>query len=614
MFPLRRQPDSTGRILLILLSVIICASVAHAQSSTFTYQGKLTDGGTPANGTYDLQFSLYDALTLGNLQGSPNTVTKTGVNVTNGIFTVQLDFGASAFSGADRFLDIGVKHPMDDSYTLLLPRQQLTSTPYAMRSLNSANANNAMNADKLGSNPASFYVLTSDPRLSDARPPTANSSNYIQNRQSPQAISNFNISGNGVIGGTLTAGALIGDGSGITNLPGGFQWQVVAGTSQQAQPNKGYVATDANEVTITLPTAPNIGDTIRVSGAGVGGWRIAQNSGQQILAPNFSVLNFTPVQNWRSVASSADGSKLVAAVDGGQIYTSTDSGANWTPRDSNRSWPSVASSSDGSKLAAAAFSGQIYTSTDSGVNWTPRDSDRSWVSVASSADGSKLVALVYGGQIYTSTDSGANWTPRDSNRSWDSVASSSDGSKLVALVDGGQIYTSTDSGASWTPRDSNRGWVSVASSADGSRLVAAPRGGQIYTSTDSGANWTPRDSDRLWSSVASSGDGSKLVAVVDGGQIYTSTDSGSIWTSRDSDRSWASVASSSDGSKLVALVSGGEIYTSTDSGMSWTARIPSTLLGTGGYLSGGQSTAIELQYIGGGLFLPLSHEGSLTAH
>ena len=78
--------------------------------------------------------------------------------------------------------------------------------------------------------------------------------------------------------------------------------------------------------------------------------------------------------------------------------------SEWTPRDSNRNWISVASSSDGTKLVAVAASGgQIYTSTDSGVNWTARESSRDWRSVASSSDGGKLVAVVSGGQIYTST-------------------------------------------------------------------------------------------------------------------------------------------------------------------------------------------------------------------
>ena len=57
----------------------------------------------------------------------------------------------------------------------------------------------------------------------------------------------------------------------------------------------------------------------------------------------------------------------------GQIYTSTDSGVNWTARESNRNWYSVASSADGTRLVAVVNGGQIYTSTDSGMNWTPRD-------------------------------------------------------------------------------------------------------------------------------------------------------------------------------------------------------------------------------------------------
>ena len=81
---------------------------------------------------------------------------------------------------------------------------------------------------------------------------------------------------------------------------------------------------------------------------------------------------------------------------------STDSGLSWTARDSTRNWQAVASSSDGSKLVAAELGGQIYTSTDSGLTWTAGDSTRNWQAVASSADGNKLVAVVTGGQIYTS--------------------------------------------------------------------------------------------------------------------------------------------------------------------------------------------------------------------
>jgi photosystem II stability/assembly factor-like uncharacterized protein len=106
-----------------------------------------------------------------------------------------------------------------------------------------------------------------------------------------------------------------------------------------------------------------------------------------------------------SIAPSSDGTKVVA-VGNSQIYTSTDSGVSWTARDSSRNWYSVASSADGNKLVAVVYGGQIFTSTNSGASWTARDSTRDWCTVASSSDGNKLIAAVnsLSGRIYTSTD------------------------------------------------------------------------------------------------------------------------------------------------------------------------------------------------------------------
>ncbi|MCX6854661.1 MAG: Ig-like domain-containing protein, partial [Verrucomicrobia bacterium] len=266
-------------------------------------------------------------------------------------------------------------------------------------------------------------------------------------------------------------------------------------------------------------------------------------------------------RDWRSLASSADGTKL-AAVTSGLLFTSTDAGATWVQRSVPVSHAYVASSADGTKLLTTAYGGRLYTSTDSGVSWTARENSRNWANVVSSADGTKLAALVRSGQIYTSADSGVNWTARENNRNWYALASSADGSRLIAAEFNGQIYTSTDSGVSWTARENGRSWQDIASSADGTKLVAAVRGGQIYLSTDSGVTWTARESSRNWSGVASSADGSKLVAVVSNGQIYISNDSGLSWIARESSRDWACVTSSSDGGKLVAAVSNGQLYTS----------------------------------------------------
>ena len=165
---------------LLLLSTAI---VSQAQTSAFTYQGRLSDGGTAANGTYDLQFSLFDSLAGGAQVGSTQTISS--VAVSSGIFSVQLDFGAGAFTGPTRFLEIAARLSGAQSFTTLAPRQPITSTPYAIRSLNAASAD--------------AVTVSGVP---------VGSGNYIQNTTSPQTTSNFNISGNGTAGGTLSAGAV----------------------------------------------------------------------------------------------------------------------------------------------------------------------------------------------------------------------------------------------------------------------------------------------------------------------------------------------------------------------------------------------------------------------
>jgi hypothetical protein len=100
-----------------------------ATGSGFTYQGRLTDGGNPANGVYDLQFILYDAA-IGGAQVGP-TITSDDVTVASGLFTVNLDFG-SVYNSTSLFLDIAVRPGANTgTYTQLAPRQPLTPTPYA---------------------------------------------------------------------------------------------------------------------------------------------------------------------------------------------------------------------------------------------------------------------------------------------------------------------------------------------------------------------------------------------------------------------------------------------------------------------------------------------------
>jgi sugar lactone lactonase YvrE len=317
-----------------------------------------------------------------------------------------------------------------------------------------------------------------------------------------------------------------------------------------------------------------------------------------------------PNENWDSVASSADGSVLVAVANknpvgftgpGGPIIISTNSGATWaiaTGAPTNGLWETVACSADGSEMVAAGGGGgsflfPIYTSPDMGVTWVSNNAPViNWQSVASSADGTRLVAAAeLNALIFTSTNSGAVWTQATNAPKvrWFSVALSADGTKLAAVATGStNIFTSPDFGTTWitnnvpvgSPQGIQSAWSSIASSADGGKLIAAAGGngasGFIFISTNSGAAWKLAATNIFegllahpWIGVASSADGSKLAAVSDVanspfGVVITSTNSGATWTTNAVPYlTWNAVALSADGNKLMASAgypSAGPIY------------------------------------------------------
>jgi hypothetical protein len=120
-----------------------------AQGTTaFTYQGQLRDGGTNANGPYTMIFKLYDSADGGNQKGPAITDRTT---LANGLFTVNLDFGAGPFLGAARWLDITVTNGGDTE--TLAPRVQILPTPYALfATVAGTVTNGAIMNEQLGSN------------------------------------------------------------------------------------------------------------------------------------------------------------------------------------------------------------------------------------------------------------------------------------------------------------------------------------------------------------------------------------------------------------------------------------------------------------------------------
>lgn len=103
-----------------------------APLSAFTYQGRLYDNGSPAQGSYNMYFTLYDALQGGS--AVTETYSVPGVSVANGYFTVNLNFPAaeSNFNGRARWLEAAMrKAGTTDPLTTLSPRTRLTAVPYA---------------------------------------------------------------------------------------------------------------------------------------------------------------------------------------------------------------------------------------------------------------------------------------------------------------------------------------------------------------------------------------------------------------------------------------------------------------------------------------------------
>ena len=185
------------------------------------------------------------------------------MQVIAGAFSVQppLDFGPTAFPGADRYLEISVRRSAMDPFTTLTPRQQITSTPYATRTLSAALADLALNANKLGGVDASQYTTT-----------TSIGNTLIKNSTTRQAAATFNIDGNGTMGGTLQASEVKAQTAtgvyGLTHTDGTTTVGTYVGSSSSGA-GGGWFGTQSNDKlffftnngqpTMTVDTTGNVG-------------------------------------------------------------------------------------------------------------------------------------------------------------------------------------------------------------------------------------------------------------------------------------------------------------------------------------------------------------------
>jgi len=160
---------------LVFCVIFLAASVTFAQTTEFTYQGKFPETGGTASGNYQMEFRLFDAATAGAQIGA--TISLPAVPVTKSVFSVNLDFGVTAFPGADRFLEVATRKTSNEPFTLLGPRQKITSAPYSIKSKSAETASlataaitadsatratTAVNALQLGGLGANRYVRFDD--------------------------------------------------------------------------------------------------------------------------------------------------------------------------------------------------------------------------------------------------------------------------------------------------------------------------------------------------------------------------------------------------------------------------------------------------------------------
>lgn len=290
----------------MIFVVFISSAAISAQTTAFNYQGKLSVTGTPQP-SYQMQFKLFGS--IGGTDQIGNTITEFDVPVSDGVFSVKLDFGMDVFNGADRFLEIAVRPNANVSFLPLNPRQQIASSPYSIRTLSAAKADVALDANKLGGVAASEYVTNS----------TVGSS-FIRNAAAPQQTANFNISGNGQIGGNLGIGTTAGAKLAVTS------------TTASSGNNTAYF-----EAPAIGPNASNIhyGTT--------GDWfiRSAASTGKVVLQDTGGFVGIgtgTPSSSFRldvfgAVRSFGDTTHFVAQTTGG-----TNSWARYYMRSTNRSW------------------------------------------------------------------------------------------------------------------------------------------------------------------------------------------------------------------------------------------------------------------------------------
>src|ERR1022692_4488796 len=127
-------------------SLLLSIQPDFGQGTAFTLQGRLTDGGNPANGLYDFRSGPVATNIGGALVAGP--LTNAAVMVSNGLFVLTLDYGP-VFDGTPYWLQMGVRTNGGGTFIGLSPRPEVTPTPYAVFAISASNLSGTLPAAQL---------------------------------------------------------------------------------------------------------------------------------------------------------------------------------------------------------------------------------------------------------------------------------------------------------------------------------------------------------------------------------------------------------------------------------------------------------------------------------
>lgn len=414
------------------------------------------------------------------------------------------------------------------------------------------------------------------------------------------------------------------------NPPGAVKWVSVTSDSVQAQPGYGYIADSASRVELKLPANPPLGDVIRITGAGSGGWRIAENVGQYVVAS--SVHEFTqivePVASLVSdVRFSSDGLAGVAAI-GGKLRITQDGGNTWSlPRVGGTAMDldvsQVALADGGRKMAALGpgMAGQaiyVFRSFDGGVNWSSQ-----YFTAASSGWGSIEIDVL--GNVWGTVSTGLcrmlaeGWKcdpvtfKGDPLADLDNVTASPDGTLVLAYKNCYSAVTCRlaviRNGDVVEVRDvTGQRFVSLAVN-DVGGLAAIDRLNKVWLSSDLGISARNVTSvGGLSQGTAALSPKGDLLAAADEGALKVSANGGSQWRwlqnfSNPTPLPARAVIPVADGNVVYVRFGNGELKRYRDA---WHTSPGGT------HLWGDRASSVELQHVGGGVFVIINSYGAIS--